>query len=178
MSVAENIARFRESVGALPVTLIAVTKNADSAQIQEAFSAGVTEFGENRLQDALARRKQLPPNVAQGSRWHFIGHLQTNKAKQVVGNFELIHSVDSFHLAQQLSKVAGEQKAKQAILLQVKIVDDPNKYGFSPEELRLMFAQLLQLPHLEIRGLMTITPFAADRATGKACFSGFGSPKE
>jgi PLP dependent protein len=178
MSVAENIARFKESVGALPVTLIAVTKNADSAQIQEAFLAGVTEFGENRLQDALARRKQLPPNVAQGSRWHFIGHLQTNKAKQVVGNFELIHSVDSFHLAQQLSKVAGEQKTKQAILLQVKVLDDPNKYGFSPDELRQMFAQLLQLPHLEIRGLMTMTPMNADLAAGKACFSGLSQLRD
>ncbi len=172
MSVAENIARFRESVGRLPVTLIAVTKNADPTQIEEAFSAGVTEFGENRLQDALAKRKQLPPSVALGSHWHFIGHLQTNKAKQVVGNFELIHSVDSFHLAQQLSKAAGEQKTKQAILLQVKVVDDPSKYGFSPDELRAMFSQLLQLPHLEVRGLMTITPLNADADTANACFSG------
>ena len=120
----------------------------------------------------------MPPNVAQGSRWHFIGHLQTNKAKQVVGNFELIHSVDSYHLAEQLSKAAGEKKTRQAILLQVKVVDDPNKYGFSPGELKEMFPLLNKLPHLEIKGLMTITPLAADREQKQACFNGLRNLKD
>jgi pyridoxal phosphate enzyme (YggS family) len=171
MSVADNIARFRESVREQDVTLIAVTKFASVAQIEEAFQAGVTEFGENRLQHAQAIRKELPPEVEQGSRWHFIGHLQTNKAKQVVGAFGLIHSVDSVNLAVQLSKAASERMINQAVLLQVKIADDPNKFGFSPDELKKVFSQIVQLPNLQIQGLMTITPLDADVVVTKTCFN-------
>lgn len=170
MSVADNIARFRESVREQEVLLIAVTKFASVAQIEEAFEAGVTEFGENRLQHAQAIRKELPPEVEQGSRWHFIGHLQTNKAKQVVGAFGLIHSVDSVNLATQLSKAARERMIDQEILLQVKIADDPNKFGFSPDELKNVFSQIAQLPNLQIKGLMTITPLDADEVVTKTCF--------
>ncbi len=172
MSVAENIARFRESVGAHPVTLIAVTKNAASAKIEEAFLAGVTEFGESRLQDAITKRNQLPPNVEQNAHWHFIGHLQTNKAKQAVGRFALIHSVDSLYLAEQLAKVASDRQIKQAILLQVKVVPDPNKFGFTPEELKQVFSQIIQLPNIEVKGLMTITPWGADQQVWQTCFTG------
>jgi len=171
MSVADNIAHFRESVGEQDITLIAVTKFASVTQIEEAFQAGVTEFGENRLQHAQAIRKELPPEVEQGSRWHFIGHLQTNKAKQVVGAFALIHSVDSVNLAVQLSKAASERNINQAVLLQVKIADDPNKFGFSPDELKKVFSQLVQLPNLQIQGLMTINPLDADVVLTKACFN-------
>ncbi len=171
MTVADKIARFRESVREQDVTLIAVTKFASKQQIEEAFQAGVTEFGENRLQHAQAIRKELPPEVEQGSRWHFIGHLQTNKAKQVVGAFGLIHSVDSVNLAIQLSKAAGERMINQAILLQVKIASDPNKFGFSSDELKKVFSQLAQLPNLEIQGLMTITPLEADEVVTKTCFN-------
>ena len=171
MSVADNIARFRESVREQDVTLIAVTKFASVAQIEEAFQAGVTEFGENRLQHAQAIRKELPPKVEQGSRWHFIGHLQTNKAKQVVGAFGLIHSVDSVNLATQLSKAASERMINQAVLLQVKIADDPNKFGFDTDELKKVFSQLAQLPNLQIQGLMTITPLNADAVVTSSCFN-------
>jgi pyridoxal phosphate enzyme (YggS family) len=171
MTVADKIARFRESVREQDVTLIAVTKFASKQQIEEAFRAGVTEFGENRLQHAQAIRKELPPEVEQGSRWHFIGHLQTNKAKQVVGAFELIHSVDSVNLAIQLSKAASERMINQAILLQVKIASDPNKFGFSSDELKKVFSQLVHLPNLEIQGLMTITPLEADEVVTKTCFN-------
>src|SRR5271156_4093606 len=109
MSVAHNIARFRESVGANPVTLVAVTKTATIDQIEEAFTNGVTEFGENKVQMALAKMQELAPRTQEESRWHFIGHLQTNKVKQVVGNFSLIHSVDSMRLAVSLAKAAQEK---------------------------------------------------------------------
>jgi pyridoxal phosphate enzyme (YggS family) len=172
MSVGANIARVRESVGRKPVTLIAVTKQATVAQIEEAFSAGVTEFGENRLQTALAKREELAPEIQQGSRWHFIGHLQTNKVKLVIGNFELIHSVDSFHLAEQISKTAKERGVRQAILLQVKIAEDPSKYGFSPEQLEASFKQMSSFDNLDIKGLMTITPQDCTRETTIKCFDG------
>jgi pyridoxal phosphate enzyme (YggS family) len=172
MSVAENIARFKESAGAQPVTLIAVTKNATVLQIEEAFHAGVTEFGENRLQDAMSKRNQLPPHVEQNSKWHFIGHLQTNKARHVVGNFELIHSVDSLSLAKELSKAAVNSGLKQAILLQVKIAVDPTKFGFGAEELKDVFPLIGSLPNIEVKGLMTISPLVSDRRIWLDCFIG------
>src|SRR5579872_3337429 len=98
MSVAANLALIRESLGAAPVTLVAVTKNVGIGEIEEAFNCGVTEFGENRVQDALEKQEQVPPHMADKVRWHLIGHLQTNKVKKVVGKFDLIHSVDSMHL--------------------------------------------------------------------------------
>ena len=82
MTVTSNLARIREAIGTNSVKLIAVTKTATPSQVEEAFASGVTEFGENRLQDAMKRREQLPPNVATNCNWHFIGHLQTNKVKQ------------------------------------------------------------------------------------------------
>src|SRR5215470_3451917 len=90
MSVAENLARIRETLGTLPVKLIAVTKTATTEQIEEAFKCGVTEFGENRVQAAVKKQSELPPPVATAVNWHFIGHLQTNKVKQAVGRFKLI----------------------------------------------------------------------------------------
>ena len=104
MSVADNLARIRETLGPNPVKLIAVTKNVGTKGIQEAFNCGVREFAENRLQDALKKRQQLPPSTLDQLNWHFIGHLQTNKIRQVVGQFKLLHSIDSLHLAEEYPK--------------------------------------------------------------------------
>lgn len=172
MSVADNLARIREAIGEYPVKLIAVTKTASPAQIEEAFKVGVTEFGENRIQDALKRREQLPPQVATQSNWHFIGHLQTNKVKQVIGNFGLIHSVDSLHLAEEISKTAAKQNVIQPILLQVKVAEDPGKSGFSEAQLEQEFPKLLQLSNIKIEGLMTMAPFTEDRFIWRRCFVG------
>jgi len=95
MSVTENIARIRERFSSHSVRLIAVTKNARNKQIEEAFNNGVTEFGESRVQDALKKMDSMPAWLMEKASWHFIGHLQTNKVKQAVGKFSLIHSVDS-----------------------------------------------------------------------------------
>lgn len=100
MGVAANLARINEELAGKQVRLIAVTKKAEPSQMEEAFGLGVTEFGENRIQDALAKREKLSPSLVQNAKWHFIGHLQTNKVKQAVGNFSLIHSVDSLKLGQ------------------------------------------------------------------------------
>ncbi len=94
----ENIARIREGFGSHPVRLIAVTKNAHTKQIEEAFQTGVTEFGESRVQDALSKIDVMPAWLKEKASWHFIGHLQSNKVKQAVGTFALIHSVDSLRL--------------------------------------------------------------------------------
>lgn len=172
MSVADNLARIRKAIGSRPVQLVAVTKHASIAQVEEAFEHGVTEFGENRIQDAMAKREVLSPHVASSVNWHFIGHLQTNKVKQAVGNFALIHSVDSLRLAREISRVAVQKGVQQKILLQVKVEEDANKSGFTAHDIRQEFAEVLQLPNLNVQGLMTITPLAADEAQRLRCFEG------
>jgi|SRR5579883_168127 len=177
MSVAANIARIREILAERPVKLIAVTKAASLSQIEEAWNCGVTEFGENRVQEALKKRQALAPSLVQNSNWHFIGHLQTNKVKQVVGQFALIHSVDSLHLAQELSKTAAQKGIRQNVLLQVKILPDPDKSGFTEAELKSKMADLIALPGINIQGLMTITPISDDPEVGRACFNGLARLK-
>lgn len=172
MSVAANLARINETLADRPVKLVAVTKKAELAQIEEAFALGVTEFGENRIQDALRKREQLSPSLVQGSRWHFIGHLQTNKVKQAVGNFCLIHSVDSLKLAKEISKEACSKGLVQPVLLQVKIIEDPGKSGFEADELHAQFAEIIALDGLEVKGLMTISPLTEDVLTWRRSFSG------
>jgi pyridoxal phosphate enzyme (YggS family) len=175
MSVAENITRIRERIrddfGAQPVKLIAVTKYAQLSQIEEAFRTGVTEFGENRVQNALSKMETLEAKLPD-ARWHFIGHLQTNKVKQVIGRFALIQSVDSLRLAQEISKSASQKEIIQSVLLQVKVLPDPSKSGFTPEELRRDFATIISLANIECHGLMTITPLGANTDDRHFCFNG------
>jgi len=172
MSVADNLARIRETIGTQPVKLIAVTKNVGPEGIAEAFRCGVTEFGENRVQDALAKREQLPPSLGANLSWHLIGHLQTNKVKKVVGRFVLVHSVDSLHLAEEIAKEAQARSLVQPLLLQVKLVEDPNKSGFTPDDLRRHFPLVASLPAIEVRGLMTIAPLTESRQIRLQCFAG------
>lgn len=172
MSVADNLARIREVIGVQPVTLVAVTKRAKPDQIEEAWKNGVTEFGENRIQDADKRKQMLPTSVAVGANWHFIGHLQTNKVRKAVGSFALIHSVDSLRLAEEISSEAGKKNFVQPVLIQVKILQDDTKSGYTPHELRKEFAAILSLPSIKVEGLMTISPLSDDRAVWRKCFNG------
>jgi pyridoxal phosphate enzyme (YggS family) len=172
MGVTENIARIRDSLGQHAITLVAVTKSAELPQIEEAHRTGVTEFGESRIQDALAKMNNLPDWLMDNSHWHFIGHLQSNKVKQAVGRFALIHSVDSLNLAREISRTATQKGITQQILLQVKMASDPNKSGFEPADLRQNLGAILELPHLALKGLMTITPLNASPNDRLACFAG------
>ena len=172
MGVTANLARINEELAGKQVRLIAVTKKAETSQMEEAFGLGVTEFGENRIQDALAKREKLSPSLVQNAKWHFIGHLQTNKVKQAVGNFSLIHSVDSLKLAREISRVASSRGMTQAILLQVKLAEDADKSGFSKNELLSQFDEISKLPNLRVEGLMTITPLTDDPSIRKQCFTG------
>lgn len=170
--MAANIARVKEVLSEQPVKLIAVTKHASIAQIEEAFGLGVFEFGESRIQDALKKREQLAPQVALNSNWHFIGHLQSNKVKQAVGNFSLIHSVDSLKLAQEVSRIAAEKGTEQAVLLQVKLQKDDSKSGFTPEQLRRELPAILAMPAIKVQGLMTISPLTEEPSIWKESFNG------
>lgn len=172
MSVAENIALIRDLIGATKVTLIAVTKTVETNLIEQAFNCGVTEYGENRVQEALKKQGEVPPHMADKIHWHLIGHLQTNKVKKAVGRFALIHSIDSLHLAEEVSNEASKQGVTQPILLQVKVVEDPGKAGYDPAELKSDFKKILALPNLQVRGLMTMAPLTQDVDTQRACFNG------
>jgi pyridoxal phosphate enzyme (YggS family) len=172
MSVAANLARIKGILGSAPVTLVAVTKTVGPGLIEDAFNCGITEFGENRVQDALQKQQAMPPHVADKVRWHLIGHLQTNKVKKVVGRFALIHSVDSFRLAEELSKEAERQSIVQPILLQVKVLEDPTKSGFQPDELRKELPAILDLPGVVVSGLMTMAPLSDNPEIWRKSFCG------
>ena len=137
-----------------PVKLIAVTKNHDVAAMREAIDAGASDVGENRIQEAAGKFEALEREVT----WHLIGHLQTNKAKQAVKYFHLIHSVDSLHLAKALEKEAAKLGKVQDILLQVNLAREDSKSGLYKEELEEAFREVDALEHLRIRGLMCMAP--------------------
>lgn len=154
MTITQRIEKIRQ----LPnhVRLIAVSKQVSTAAIREAYQVGIRDFGESRIQEAIPKQEQLKdlPDIC----WHFIGHLQANKAKKVLEHFQWLHSVDNLPLAQRLARLATEMGISPQVCLQVKILSDPNKYGWE-------IAQLLQdIPALElcqplrIQGLMTILP--------------------
>lgn len=169
--MADNLNRIRESLGARPVKLIAVTKYVGMDGLAEAIASGVTEFGENKIQDALVKQEHLA-GAGKKVNWHFIGHLQTNKVKKAVGKFALIHSVDSFRLAEEISRTAEKLSIVQPVLLQVKILPDPGKSGFTPDELRNAVPELMALRGITMEGLMTITPLSEDPMVWRNCFNG------
>ena len=139
------------------VELIAITKQVSIERMREAYIAGVRNFGENRLQEALSKQQQL--RDLSDINWHFIGHIQKNKAKNIIENFGWIHSVDSLSLAQRLNRLAGELNLMPKVFLQVKVLPDPNKYGWEVTRLLQDLEQLNQLKQLNYQGLMTILPF-------------------
>lgn len=154
-SIAERIVNIRQQ---LPtgVRLIAVTKQVPVEAMREAYSAGVRDFGESRIQEAEAKIAQLSdlPDL----NWHLIGHLQSNKAKKALEQFQWIHSCDNLKLAQRLQGLATELSLKPKICLQVKVVPDPDKYGWSVPDLLADLSELDRCNALQIRGLMTILP--------------------
>ena len=157
-SVMQRIARCCEKTGRSPdsVRLVCVTKEASIDAMRQAIGAGVKVFGENRVQDALAKYRVIGDAVE----WHLIGHLQTNKVKDVVGVFSLIHSVDSLKLARAIDKEAAGQGRPQEILIQVNISREASKFGVAPEEAVDFFKETAAYRNIIIKGLMTIAPEA------------------
>ena len=151
-------ARLRDITDSLPsdVHLLAVSKGHPASSIRSLVELGQCDFGESRLQEALPKLNSL--KEIKSIRWHFIGHLQANKVRSVVRSFEFIHSVDSLPLAERISRISGEEKRFPKALLQVKFYEDPNKCGFSPEDLLNNWSKLIKLPHMKLVGLMTMAP--------------------
>lgn len=162
--LAENITQVRtamaqaaERAGRDPedVTLVAVSKTMPIELVQMAYNLGVTNFGENRVQEALPKVEAFhPPEV----RWHMIGHVQSNKAKKVAGPFALVHSVDNLRLAELLNRYASEQGLVLPVLMQVNMSGEASKEGVSPEEALELARRVVELPALRVEGLMTIAP--------------------
>ncbi len=163
MSIKENIAVIRNNIAvaqsrspyaAANVELLAVSKTKPVEMIAEACAAGQYCFGENRVQEILTKAPLLPQ-----VRWHLIGHLQTNKVRQVIDKVELIHSLDSIELAAEIEKRAAAQTLNVAALVQVNIAEDEYKFGIKKEELNDFLIAMADFAHLQIKGLMTIGPF-------------------
>jgi PLP dependent protein len=166
-SLAEQLQSIRTT---LPETvrLIAVTKQVPVEVMRTAYELGLRDFGENRIQEASAKQVQLQdlPDIT----WHMIGHLQTNKAAKALELFDWIHSLDSLKLAQRLDQLADEQNIRPKLCLQVKIVPDPAKSGWTVPDLLAALPELDQCAHLDIRGLMTIPPYGLPVAEIQSVF--------
>lgn len=168
VQLAENIARVHAriaeaaiKVGRDPaeVTLVAVSKTRPVELVEMAYNLGVTDFGENRVQEALPKIAHFHPPTL---RWHLIGHLQSNKAGKVVAPFSWVQSVDSLHLARRLSHYAQEEGRRLSLLLQVNVAGEASKEGMTPDELPVLARQIVLLPALVVEGLMTIAPQTRD----------------
>ncbi len=136
------------------VLLIAVTKNHDIYAMREAIDAGITDIGENRIQEAKEKFETLDRDVT----WHLIGHLQTNKAKQAVKIFDIIHSVDSLHLAEAVNNAAANIGKIQKVLVQVNLAKEDSKSGIYAEDMEELLYKVDEMPNLQLMGLMCIAP--------------------
>ena len=164
MSIAENVKLVKENIAAAAVRcgrdpkdikLVAATKMNDAFRVREAIAAGVDICGENRVQEL---QEKLAQGAYDGCPLHFIGHLQKNKVKYIIGKVELIHSVDSVSLAQEINKRAAALGLTQDILLEVNIGAEENKSGFAPEELSCALDEMAQFSSIRVLGLMAIPP--------------------
>jgi hypothetical protein len=140
------------------VMLLAVAKTQPAAAIEEAVRAGQMFFGENKVQEAGAKIPLCPGRA----RWHFIGHLQSNKVRNAVALFEMIQSVDSLALAQEISRRCGEAAKPMPVLIEVNVAGEASKFGYPPEKLLAELATIARLTRIELQGLMTVPPYATD----------------
>ena len=148
------------------VSLIAVSKTKPIPMLQEAYAAGCRDFGENKVQEIMDKIDRLPSDI----RWHMIGHLQTNKVKYIVGKVFLIHSVDSLHLAEAISKEAVKQNTTVNILIEVNVAKEDTKYGAMAEDTVSLVEKIALLPGISVKGLMTIAPYVENPQENRQYF--------
>ena len=167
-SVEEKVIQACKRAGRDPseVTLIAVSKTKPISMIEELLPLGVRDFGENKVQELTEKAEILSPEI----RGHMIGHLQRNKVKYVVDKACLIHSVDSLRLAEEISKEAGKKNRTASVLLEVNVAGEESKFGIAPEEALPLAKEIAGLPHIQIKGLMTIAPYTEDPENNRNFF--------
>ncbi|MBR1635463.1 MAG: YggS family pyridoxal phosphate-dependent enzyme [Lachnospiraceae bacterium] len=166
--VQQNIRKACERAGRDPseVTLIAVSKTKPNEVLQEAYDAGVRVFGENKVQELVGKMDSLPDDI----QWHMIGHLQRNKVKYIAGRVALIHSVDSFRLAEEINIQAKKRGIIIPILVEVNIGEESSKFGVRAEDTIELVRQIAELDGVSIKGLMTIAPYVVDSEENRPLF--------
>jgi pyridoxal phosphate enzyme (YggS family) len=175
-AIEENVEQVRSLMAAAAqkagrsideVQLIAISKTHPAESVRAAHAAGLSTFGESRVQEARAKIPDLPSSL----HWHFVGHMQKNKIRHALPLFELFHSVDSLALASDINRIADEEGMHPRVLLEVNVSGEGSKFGFSPERLRTDMESLLALSRLTIEGLMTIPPLAPEAEGSRKFFA-------
>lgn len=173
--IRENIEQVKENIRAAceksgrkaeEVTLIAVSKTKPLPMLQEAYECGCRDFGENKVQELVEKWEQMPKDI----RWHMIGHLQRNKVKYIVDKVFMIHSVDSLRLAEEISKEAGKKGVTVSILVEINVAKEETKFGTTCEEACQLVEEISKLPHIVVKGLMTIAPYVENAEENKQYF--------
>lgn len=167
-AIREDMALTAQRAGRDPseIRLVAVSKTHPASDVAFAAATGQRIFGESRVQEAREKIPSCPP----GLNWHFIGHLQKNKIRQALPLFHFFHSIDSASLAQAIDRIADESGTPIEGLLEVNVSGEKTKHGFTPDELRAAFTTLTSLPHLRIRGLMTMAPYSDNPEDARPVF--------
>lgn len=173
--VAENMAQVQKNIEEScrnvnrdpgEVTLIAVSKTKPVEMLREAYDAGARVFGENKVQEIVDKYDHMPSDV----KWHMIGHLQRNKVKYIVDKVAMIHSVDSFRLAETIEKEAAKKNVTVPILIEVNVAQEESKYGLKPEEVLPFIEEIADFSHIQIKGLMTIAPYVENAEENREIF--------
>lgn len=164
-----SLAAQRTGRSAGDIRVVAVTKMVGIARIEEAYSLGLREFGENYVQEFVMKAASIAP-LHDDIKWHFIGHLQTNKVREVVGKAALIHSVDSVHLVNEIAKRSRLNGSTTQILLQVKLDPADTKYGVEPEQMPHFVEQVFGTDGIALIGLMGMAPFSENPEEARPCF--------
>ena len=171
LEIQKNIASAARKSGRRPedITLVGVTKTIHPQLIREALALGVSNFGENRVQEFLSKYEEvIDKNLT--TNWHMIGHLQTNKVRFIIDKVKLIHSVDSLRLAQKINKCADQHNLKINILIEINIAKEDTKQGVSPEKAIELIEQIHHLPNIYTKGLMCIAPYVEDSEQNRIYF--------
>ena len=183
MNLADNLEKVQQRIRAAceragrdpdSVTLLAVTKSHPPETVAAAAKLGLIFFGENKVQEAKAKIPLCPGNL----RWHFIGHLQSNKCRDAVELFKMIQSVDSLPLAQEINKRAEQAARTMPVLMEVNVAGEASKFGYRPEQLLAELKELNALPRIEIHGLMTVPPWSAEAEKSRPHFRRLRELKE
>lgn len=159
--VRERLLEIKDEIAPCNSKIVAVTKYYGLNAIIEGYKAGLRDFGESRAKESIEKINSLPKEIIQDSTFHFIGHLQSNKAEKVVEYFDYIHSVDSIKLAKVISESACRLNKREKILLQVNNANEEQKFGYTQEQLREDLPEILKLENIEVVGLMNMAPFGA-----------------
>ncbi len=156
----------RAGINEKNVTVIAVSKTYPAEDIAKLYEYGVRDFGENKVQEICDKSPTLPKDI----NWHLIGHLQRNKVKYIIDKVKMIHSVDSLRLATEIEKEAAKKDIDMDILIQVNVADEDTKFGCLSDEVLQLIEEIAKLPHVHIKGLMTIAPFVENAEENRKFF--------